>query len=511
MSNYIHVPNIIKWKEVVDNNYTLSSPQYKRLIMPNNNSKQLKWFLERPLKKADFGVEIGALNYIEESPFRFIRTKALQEYSFLLNINKETSLPIMPSEFVKMNLKEGDLIISKDSNIGEIVILDKDYSNCMLSGALCKLPIKKEWAFYILAFVKHSVFREQLDYLVPKGATIRHAKTLFLDCKIPIPNNNVEEEIRFVSILTKAIVNKEKCIRQKHNSILNIIDREIKDNQKETIFEYNYPCLKDIKAVKRLDASLYKEFFKRLSFNIINYKYGFSPLTKQNLDLLPGPSLELKLLGTRIDSDKYIKGFYRLITPKQITNYGVTKNEQYIGTPTKIANIQFGDILFGESGTGRTMVFLDRDSNTINNAHAHILRSKKENDLDRIITIRSILQYYKEVGLTDCMTVGGSGGHLSPSYFDRILIPHFPEYKQKEIAVLYHNPQDTKTWDFTLDNFMELDNIFNQNAGIYELDGCAKFLKQQLKKVIDDIVNDRPIDIKFCLKEIVKSMGKAHS
>lgn len=35
-----------------------------------------------------------------------------------------------------MNLKEGDIIISKDSNIGEIVILDKDYPNYML----CKLP-----------------------------------------------------------------------------------------------------------------------------------------------------------------------------------------------------------------------------------------------------------------------------------------------------------------------------------------------------------------------------------
>ena len=40
-----------------------------------------------------------------------------------------------------MNLKEGDLLISKDSNIGEIVILDKDYPNHMLSSALYRLPV----------------------------------------------------------------------------------------------------------------------------------------------------------------------------------------------------------------------------------------------------------------------------------------------------------------------------------------------------------------------------------
>ena len=101
---------------------------------------------------------------------------------YLPNLTDETALPIMPSEFVQMNLKEGDLLISKDSNIGEIVILDKNYPNHMLSGAIYRLPVKNEWRYYLLAFIKHKIFREQLDYMVPKGATIRHAKTLFLDC-----------------------------------------------------------------------------------------------------------------------------------------------------------------------------------------------------------------------------------------------------------------------------------------------------------------------------------------
>lgn len=454
-------------------------------------------FLLRPLERKDLGVEVGSLSYIDKSSFHFIRTKALQPHSFLLDLNKETALPILPSEFVSMNLEEGDLLISKDSNIGEIVILDKNYLNCMLSGAIYKLPVADEWRYYLLAFIKADIFREQLDFMVPKGATIRHAKTMFLDCKIPLPNTNPERTIIYISILTRAIVNKEKLIRQRHAEILQQIEKELNENQKPNQFSYQLPRLNEVKEVGRLDASLYKVFFKKGLFSVLNYKNGYSPLTHQHLKLIPGPSLELKLLGTRIDSDHYIKGFYRLITPKQITNYGIVRNDEFIGTPAKIETVQFGDILFGESGTGRTMVFLDDDQNTINNAHAHILRSVLDNDLQRVITIRSILQYYKEIGLTDCMTVGGSGGHLSPSYFDRIMIPNIPETKQREIATLYHNPQEYATVSFTLENFMEKDNEFNSTAGIYELDKTAQHLKRLLNKAIDDIVNDRNVKIEF--------------
>jgi len=312
---------------------------------------------------------------------------------------------------------------------------------------------------------------------------------------IPIPKN--VDTLKYVSILQRSFLNKYSLIRQRHANILQLIEKELTENQKSNKFNYHLPRLNEVKEIGRLDASLYKLFFKKHLFSILNYKNGYSPLTQQQLKLIPGPSLELRLLGTRIDSDHYEKGFYRLITPKQITNYGIVRNEEFIGTPAIIANIQFGDILFGESGTGRTMVFLDDDNNTINNAHAHILRSMLDNDIHRVITIRSILQFYKEIGMTDCMTVGGSGGHLSPSYFDRIMIPNFPESKQKEIAALYHNPQEYLTDDFTLDNFEEKDNEYNLAAGIYELDKTSKRLKEKLNKAIDDIVNDREVQIEF--------------
>lgn len=497
MNSYIHTPRTISIKDIEKRDYNLSASQYKGLIMPNENYKPLKDFLFRDLNRKDLGVEVGSLSYIDKSPYAFIRTKALQEYSYLPIITNETALPIMPGEFVQMNLKEGDLLISKDSNIGEIVILDKVYPNHMLSGAIYKLPIQDKWRYYILAIVKHEIFREQLDCMVPKGATIRHAKTMFLDCKIPLPNKNSKNTIEFVSLLTRAIINKEKLIVQRHNNIIQLIDDELRQNQKPNTFTYHLPKYNDIVSIKRLDASLYKEEFKKKIFNILNYNGGCKPLTELDLDLKPGPSLEVKLLGTRIDSQIKYDGFYRLITPKQVTNFGTIKNEEYIGTPTKIAPIQYGDIIFGESGTGRTMVFLDNDNNTINNAHAHILRTKLSNDMDRVITIRSILQYYKEIGITDCMTVGGSGGHLSPSYFDRLMIPNFPKNIQKKVSSLYYSRLDYNTKGFNLSNFLEKDCSYNCTAGIYELDRSAKHLRRLLDIAIDDIINDRDVKISF--------------
>ncbi len=177
MSNkYIQTPESISFNCIANKKFTLSSSQYMDLIMPNDNYMFVKDFLSRKLRRSDLGNEVGAINYIKESPYYFLRTKALQSHSFLPDIT--SAIPIMPKVFVNQNLKEGDLLISKDSNIGEIVILDKDYRNFMTSSAIYKLPIKK-YKYYLLACVKHKLFREQLDFIVPKGATIRHAKTDF--------------------------------------------------------------------------------------------------------------------------------------------------------------------------------------------------------------------------------------------------------------------------------------------------------------------------------------------
>lgn len=497
MNKYVKAPECITYSECKKKNSTLSSSRYIQLQIKNKNVRELRTFLIKKLSNEDLGSEIGSLSYVKKSTHYFLRTKALQDSSFIPVITSESALPMIPKDFINKSLSEGDLIISKDSNIGEAVILDRDYHNYMLSGAIYRLPVDENWKYYVFAFIKNDLFREQLDFLVPKGATLRHAKTLFLDCKIPLPNKNEKLIVEYISAITKQICKKEKLIIENHKKIMKLIDDEINNNQLDKEFEYKLPTYKEVSKMGRLDSGMYSDFYKKKIFTVLNYKNGNAPLTEQGLELIPGPSLEIKILGTRIDSDKYIHGFNRLITPKQITNYGTVKFEKYIGTPYKIKNIKFGDILFGESGTGRTMVFLDNDNITINNAHAHILRdnSLSKDSLPKLITIRSILQYYKEIGITDCMTVGGSGGHLSPSYFNRIYIPNFPKSTQEKITMLYYgsdlayNPSEF----LEMNDFIKYDNEYNSKVGIYELDKTAKFLKNLLDNAISRIANDEDI------------------
>lgn len=485
---YIGVPKTISSKDCAENGYVFAPSKYSRFI-PNDNVLFVPLSQVCKESKTKTDVKRGEIYHYSEIGDIDVSTGTISSTS-LYGLH-------LPSENPK-SIQRNDILVSTvRSYRGGFGLIDSNADNMCCSPAILVIRsvdnnISKE---YLLAFLRADFTIEQIFGFQTRGMYPRLDGDAMDKLLIPIPKD--KKIIRYVSDLMRSYLNKNELIKQRHAEILRLIEEELQNNQKPNTFEYHLPTLKDLKEVGRLDASLYKQFYKQKLFLITNYINGSTPLTEQELTLIPGPSLELKLLGTRIDSDVYRKGFYRLITPTQITNYGTVKFEQYIGTPAKITKIQYGDILFGESGTGRTLVYLDDDGISINNAHAHVLRSQKQDDLSRIITIRSILQYYKEAGITDCLTVGGSGGHLSPSYFNRLLIPNFPDSKQKEIAALYHNPIEYNTGEFTLDNFTEKDNTYNAEAGIYELDKTAKHLQELLNEAIDMIVNDQEVEIKF--------------
>ncbi len=497
-NSYIKTPESISIKSIEEKGFTLSSSQYMDLIMPNKNYKPVGDFLTRPLKRSDLGVEVGSINYISQSPFYFLRTKALQSYSFLPEITSQSALPVMPSVFVKQNLKENDLLISKDSNIGEIVILDKDYPNFMTSSALYKLPVK-EHKYYLLAFIKHQIFREQLDFLVPKGATIRHAKTLFLDCKIPFPNKNEEKVIKFVEVLTQAIINKEKLIKEKHQEILDNIDYELKNNQNKKSFSMDFPTINEIDSIGRLDTNLYQKEFKETDFLIKNYRKGYNTIFDLGFTLSRGQNLQVSNIGTSIYSKNYYPNFYTLMLPKFLSKYGTIDTVEYIGNPKELKTLKKGDLIFGAEGfeKGRSIVIIEDKEKSITNIHG-ITIQQEESNVVKAIFVKCCLDYLRDKGLIDLFAVGGNGGSLAQKYWEYIPFPKFGETEQINIAKLYHNSDldyDTKKWN--LDNFLFKDNEFNIHAGICELDKTMKQLKAKLNDVIDRIVKDKEVKINF--------------
>lgn len=500
MNKYVKAPNNISFKDCQNNNFKLSASLYKKLTMKNKHFKPVSDFFSRDLTRRDLGTEIGSLSYIDKSTHYFLRTKALQEHSFIPEITSESALPMRPVDFENMNLKKGDLLISKDSNVGEIVVLEKDYPNYMLSSAIYRLPVVDKWKYYLLAMLKHDIFREQLDSIVPKGATIRHAKTLFLNCLIPLPNKNEKNVIEYISVLTKAVVEKERLIKERYEKALSLIESELLENQGRKQFSYRLPMYSEIVESKRLDASLYSEYFQKEMFKIKNYKKGSVNIYELGFKLSRGQNLQVSNIGHSIYTSDYIKHFYKLILPKFLSKYGIPEKIEYLGNKNTLKTLEQGDLIFGAEGfeKGRSMVVLEEQDRVITNIHGITIQHKNK-DINLSVFVKLFLDYLRNKGLIDLYAVGGNGGSLAQKYWESIPFPLFPEEKRFEIAKIYNDCKCIYNYKAcTLANFAKNDAMFNENAGIYELDKSLKNLKTILNKAIDKIVNDEDVDIAFC-------------
>lgn len=489
MTNYLRVPNEITLAEIRANGFALSSGMYRRVIIPNGKVKCVSDLLDvnRPFDK---GVEPGSLWYMQKSTHYFIRTKALQEHSCLLYPKGEAIIPVNPRVFESPDLSDGDILMSKDSNVGECVMVDGDgWKMHMFSGGVVRLHPACDH-FYFFAFLKHPLFKTQLLAMLPRGATITHAKTLWLDCLLPFPNQpDADRVIRYVSALMQVIVEKEKAIRDRSDAIHRAIKDELLTHQKPKAFVFKHPELSEIRKLGRLDAGIYDIEYKSKIWLIENYLHGSSTPDDDGFIVTPGPSLEIKLIRTRLDSDTYKPGFYALILPTNISAYGTMNAIPYLGTGKKLPLLEKGDIIFGEAGfqKGRSIVLLEGIDNCTTNAHGLYAR-RTDGDLTKSVFFRCIFNWYRSMRLIDLMAVGGSGGHFSPEYFDYIRIPKFPDDKQAEIVRLYHNPASPPSETPTLTTFVDWHRRWNAELGIWELDREMKNLRRTLAEVQEKII-----------------------
>lgn len=502
MGTYIDTPTCVSMQDVIAKGFALSSSLHNKFIVNNSRLKPVSDFLSRKLKKSDLGIEVGSLSYVDHSPKHFIKTKSLQPESYIISLDSDSVEDIRPQDFVKMNLRKGDLLISKDSNIGEICILDKDYPDHMLSGAIYRLPVKEELKYYLLAFIKSPVFREQLDAIVPKGATIRHAKTKFLECLIPMPKDEDTDTIRYVSNLTKAIIEKETLIRKKFDSILAIIDKELLEHQKKKSFVYSLPTLSSLQATGRIDAGIYDEDYNRLKFTIRNYAHGYKSFLQLNngkVSISRGQNLQESCIGKSVYLDNPHKGFYSLYLSRQFTNCQTVNAVSYLGNSNKLKTLKQGEIVFSCRGEmGRSFVVCEPVEKAITNIdNAQI--SFEGQDLSNTIFISCFLSYLRMKGYISKVAITGSGADSFTKYqFDLLDIPCYPAVIQKKIAALYYNKQKIDyAKKCTPDNFEIRDTSFNNKAGIYELDCSLKKLKQLLQDALEKIADDKKVKYVF--------------
>ncbi len=509
MASYIVVPKALNINEIEDKGFALSPSLFRRVEIKNQNVKKIKYLL---IKEPVTGKEVGSNAYIKiKTDYKFIRTKAFTSHSFLPDLNINGSFEYLrPFDFKDAKgkngqriIKENDILFVTGGNVGEVVIADKTLNNSIPSSHILKLFFDDEIKYYLLAFLKNDFCKIQSNFgpVGAIGGLDTFNKDTLLDIIIPFPNQkNSDEVIKYVELLTKAIISKEKEIRRKHKLILEKIKKELLENQKPNKFKYKLPDIREIEKVERLDTGLYSKDFKKLDFLIRNYKHGVSSLEGLDYKITRGQNLQISNIGKSIYSEKPKPGFCRLLLSKHFTEFMTVVKDLYLGNPKKLKVIKKGEIIFSARGNlGRVLVFCEEIENTITNIdNIHITNLNRA--LFQNIFVGTFLNFLRINNYLSKVAITGSGADSFTKYqFNLLPIPNFPESKQKEIAELYYNSVDYPT-DLNLNNFLEEDAKWNEKAGILQLDLSAKKLKERLNEVIHQIVMDGEAKVDFSFK-----------
>lgn len=333
---YLRVPKEISIHEIRQKECSFSARMYRHVVIPTSSVKPVSDMLDSS-KPFDKGTEPGSMWYLRNSTHFFIRTKALQDHSMLLYPKGDAIIPINPRVFEEYDLRNNDILMSKDSNVGECAMIDGNgWNNHMFSGGVVRLHPTID-RFYFFSFLKHPLFKTQLQAMTPSGATITHAKILWLDCLIPFPNQkDTNRVISYVSALMQAIVEKEKAIREKNRQIDASIVSELLNNQKTNTFRFTMPDSKEIRELGRLDASMYSRDFKQKKFLIINYDNGTATYEELGFEIGRGQNLQISCIGKSIYSDEAKPNFYRLVAPTDISEYRTVRQFRYLGNKKKL-------------------------------------------------------------------------------------------------------------------------------------------------------------------------------
>ena len=298
--------------------------------------------------------------------------------------------------------------------------------------------------------------------------------------------------------MTQAIINKEKLIKERNETILKAIEIELLENQKPNRFCFELPRINELEEITRFDTGMYGERFKSIEFLIKNYKDGYFKI--DNSKIKSGNTPDVRFIG----NIKALK--YHWATPTNCSDYGVLKEER-INLEGK-NNINKDCILLinrtSKGGKGEYVGiagfydFKELGAGHHNQGMYQIAEYKKIDLIFMLCLLNCELMRKYCSG----MSAGSKMKELKMEQFLQIPFPNFPESIQIEISKLYHNTEiDYKANTFTVDNFLDKDNEYNQQAGIYELDKTAKQLKKILNQAIEKIVDDKEVSLDFYERE----------
>lgn len=475
---YVRTPQSISTKDLIGNKYCYAPSKYSAFHPKDKSKFEILARLVDPKNQRESVQKDRKYQYVEIGDVN-VDTGAI-DYEEIFGVHVPSSKPL--------KVERGDILVSTVRTYRKgIGYVDSTSKNIVATPAFLVFNNIKRGltAEYLLAILRSDFFVEQILSFQNRGMYPRLDSETIHEVYIPIPN---KKELAYLSTLQRALINKEAEIRKKHAKITILIEREILDNQRSDKFTYKDPTISELKRLGRFDAGYYSEPYKYKQFLIRNYVHSTSTVKDLGYKIKRGQNLQESAIGKITESDTSKPGFYTVIRPTDLSDLGTVLRYGYLGNPNSLSTLGSGDIVFSAEGTiGKCVLFVSPNQKAITNIHGIILY-KDNYHIDESAFISCFLRFLRHWRIFDYISVGGQGGSLAMQYWDDIHIPNFSTEKRMEIARLYCNEPPDKAKLSDMDSFVEDDALWNQKAGIVQIDESAKEIGLEIKEFIHKLV-----------------------
>jgi len=493
MQTHVIKPFSVTKESILKKNANLS-PARHNYIQANSNMDYLIDLIEE--SKASINVRNNKGKYL------YVEIGDINTNTGGINYKEVRSIDISSSSVNK--LKKNDILISTvRTYLGGIGYVNEELQNLVATKALIVLrKTKKDISrFYLFGILRSNFFIEQANIILNASVYPRMEKDSFSELIIPFPtkknNNNPKQIENLVSLITQSILDKEEKIKLKNQRIDELIESELRDNQKANDFEFRLPMLSEIKNELRIDTGLYEKNYKKLVFMIDNFKGGHFDLLDR-YTAKRGQNLQITTIGLSIYSDIRKPNFYRLMTNIELTDYRTVSSFRWLGSNKKLALIPKNTIFLSADGTVGRCMYIPELRKTITNIHPWIINRKNNvvNTQEDIFTAMFLGWLYKK-GFYEKIKDKANGGGIKYNHLEKYLkIPNFTEAKQKEVAKEYFNFVEKNT-NLNFENYLQKEKERNAKAGIFQLNMELFSLREKLEDLVDKIVREENITISF--------------
>lgn len=469
-------PSEVKVSEILEKK-NLSPRNFSQINIANSEKQKLSEFLNKD-KPFDLGEEPGSFAYVPRSNVSFIRNSCIDSSNFSNQVNKEIYLN--PKYGYKNVLNHEDILLCKDANIGDsCLFIPNDGRDYVLSSGVARLNFRDaRHKYFCLAFLRDEYFLKQLDSKTPRGSTIRHAGSKFLDCLIPSIGEKEEPLLNILEALLKNIAYAERVSYQKLCMANEIIEGDFYQSDRS----YGSASYNILGESLRLDAGFYSEIVNNVQYSLNNYYNGTLTLQEAGFSMKRGTNLQKRDLGRSIQTDYYKRNYHLLVYPSDISDNGYILKESYIGARNSVWYMKSGDILFSAEGTvGKVFIICNESMKFVTNIHGLVISPKKMTNLEDSIILGQYLHYLRSKDYFDKVSVGGQGGSYAVNYWEDFKIPKFDKKVKDAVAKLYHSGAILDKMCFSITEL--------QKAGVFELNNFRIECNELLKIITRDIKN----------------------